>query len=229
MNINGVEKSIININKPKGWTSFDVVKKIRKITGLKKVGHGGTLDLFASGVLLILLGKATKQMNEILKLPKEYLALLELGSETDTLDGTGKIIKTKDIPVLDAALIEDCLNKFTGEIKQKIPNYSAAKISGQRMYKLARTGKDMPAKFKWVTIYQTKLLSFSASQVYFQVNCSSGTYIRTLGADIAKCLGTVGFLQELTRTKIGKFELNNAIDIDNFSNKSLFFHQNECI
>lgn len=218
---------IATLNKPRDWSSFDVVKKVRAITRIRKVGHAGTLDPFATGVLLILIGKATKQMDNLLKLQKEYVALLRFGVETDTLDATGKIVKEESVPLLDVNMIRDAVKKFTGEIVQKVPDYSAAKIQGRRMYKLARQGKDVPPRFKKVNIKDIKIMSLRENELLFRVKCGSGTYIRTLGADIARYLGTVGYLQELTRTAIGEFTLEKATEVENFHKKWVELSANE--
>jgi len=210
---------IANINKPRNWTSFDVVKKIRKLTQIKKVGHAGTLDPFATGVLLILLGKATKQMNQFLQLPKKYCASLQLGFRTDTLDVTGKIVEEKPVPSLDEFNVRNVLETFRGKIRQRIPEFSAAKTNGQRFYDLARQGKKIPLRFKTVEIFDIDLLNFDSNIAEFEVLCSSGTYIRVLGSDIAEKLGTVGYLKDLTRTAIGEYNIDDAIEINEFQQK----------
>jgi tRNA pseudouridine55 synthase len=168
-------------------------------------------------------------MRKLLELPKEYVAELELGTETDTLDATGIIIKERSIPTLTTKILHESFKNFKGEITQRIPDYSAAKIGGQRMYKLARKGIKIPDKFKSIKIYQLNLISYTTTRVSFQVLCSYGTYIRTLGADIAKSLGTVGFLRTLTRTAIGNYKLEDSIEIHNFPNKWIDLHRNENI
>ncbi len=207
---------LVNINKPADWTSFDVVRKIRGITRIRKVGHAGTLDPFATGVLIVAIGKSTKVLTQLTELDKEYHARLLLGKTTDTLDPTGRETETREIPFFDIDSIESAFRKFTGVIQQRIPDYSAAKVDGRRLYSLARQGKEVPARFKMVTISEMELLAFSADNISFRVSCSRGTYIRTLGADIARELGTVGHLIELTRTKIGNFRLEDSMEIADF-------------
>lgn len=207
---------IVSINKPPGWTSFDVVRKIRNITRIKKVGHAGTLDPFASGVLLICLGRATKQIQRFMQMPKEYRAELELGTATDTLDVTGKISETQPVKPLTEETLKQAINGFIGEIEQRIPNYSAAKVKGQRLYKLARQGKEVPVRYKRVHIYRMELLRYREPVVEFSVLCSRGTYVRTLGADLAQKLGTVGFLRSLTRTRIGDYTIEQSMTIPDF-------------
>ena len=220
---------IANINKPADWTSFDVVKKIRGITRIKKIGHAGTLDPFAEGVLLICAGKATKQVSQLMNLPKEYLATLTLGTSTETLDKTGKIIEERPIKTLSLSQIDKALKHFIGEIKQRIPEYSASKIKGQRRYKLARKGKKIPESYKTVYIYDLKRDSFEQNKLRFKIKCSRGTYIRMLAYDIAVKLGTVGFLSELTRISIGDFNIGDSFTIPEFEKHWNQTHQNENI
>ncbi|MCB9069384.1 MAG: tRNA pseudouridine(55) synthase TruB [Calditrichae bacterium] len=208
--------AMLAIDKPVDWTSFDVVNKIRRITGIKKVGHAGTLDPFATGVLVICLGPATKQSGELMNLPKEYIAEIELGRETDTMDVTGKTILEKEVPELTQSSIEATFEALTGEVEQEVPAYSAAKIKGKRMYKLAREGKEMPQVFKKVTIEAIDLLDFSEKTIRIRVLCGRGTYIRTLGRDIARALNTAGFLKTLVRTRVGDFLIENAQSIEEF-------------
>ncbi|MEZ4747448.1 MAG: tRNA pseudouridine(55) synthase TruB [Calditrichia bacterium] len=208
--------AMLTIDKPVDWTSFDVVNKIRRITGIKKVGHAGTLDPFATGVLVICLGPATKQSGDLMNLPKEYIAEIELGRETDTMDVTGKTILEKEVPELTQSSIEATFEALTGEVEQEVPAYSAAKIKGKRMYKLAREGKEMPQVFKKVTIEAIDLLDFSEKTIRIRVLCGRGTYIRTLGRDIARALNTAGFLKTLVRTRVGDFRIENAQSIEEF-------------
>ena len=208
--------AMLAIDKPVDWTSFDVVNKIRRITGIKKVGHAGTLDPFATGVLVICLGPATKQSGDLMNLPKEYIAEIELGRETDTMDVTGKTILEKEVPELTQSSIEATFEALTGEVEQEVPAYSAAKIKGKRMYKLAREGKEMPQVFKKVTVEAIDLLDFSEKTIRIRVLCGRGTYIRTLGRDIARALNTAGFLKTLVRTRVGDFLIENAQSIEEF-------------
>ena len=220
---------IANIYKPVDWSSFDVVKKIRGITRIKKIGHAGTLDPFAEGVLLICAGKATKEVSRLMELPKEYNATMVLGISTDTLDKTGKVDLEKNIPPLSPKQIDDALVHFLGKIKQKIPDYSAAKIKGQRRYKLARKGKEIPVSYKSVQIYNLQRDSFQSNILQFRVKCSRGTYVRVLAYDIAKKLGTVGYLSDLTRTSIGDFAISESLTISEFEKQWKQTHRNEDI
>ena len=207
---------IINIDKPIGWTSFDVVKKVKKITKHKKVGHGGTLDPFASGVLIIGTELDTKKLTEITNSDKAYEAQLELGKTTNTLDTEGEIIRTKEIPEFDSEKIKSVLNKFLGKQKQKPPMYSAKKHNGVRLYKLARKNIEVERKDVDISIHNIELVDYNKNIVRFVVECSKGTYVRVLGKDIAKKLDTIGYLSALKRTKVGDFLISDSVSIDRF-------------
>ena len=210
---------IYNINKPIGWTSFDVVKKIRNITKLKKVGHGGTLDPFADGVLIIGVGKGTKLLTDIVNEKKSYNATLFLGEETDSLDNEGEIVKRKSVPKLNEDLVIKILNSFLGRYIQKPPMFSAKKVNGVRLYKLARKKIEVERDDQNCAIYDISLKGIENNIIEFAVTCSKGTYIRVLGSDIAKKIGTVGYLTKLTRTSIGKHSLSKSLTIKNFESK----------
>ena len=210
---------IYNINKPIGWTSFDVVKKIRNITKLKKVGHGGTLDPFADGVLIIGVGKGTKLLTDIVNEKKSYNATLFLGEETDSLDNEGEIVKRKSVPKLNEDLVIKILNSFLGRYIQKPPMFSAKKVNGVRLYKLARKKIEVERDDQNCAIYDISLRGIENNIIEFAVTCSKGTYIRVLGSDIAKKIGTVGYLTKLTRTSIGKHSLSKSLTIKNFESK----------
>ena len=210
---------IYNINKPIGWTSFDVVKKIRNITKLKKVGHGGTLDPFADGVLIIGVGKGTKLLTDIVNEKKSYNATLFLGEETDSLDKEGEIVKRKSVPKLNEDLVIKILNSFLGRYIQKPPMFSAKKVNGVRLYRLARKKIEVERDDQNCTIYDISLRGIESNVIEFAVTCSKGTYIRVLGSDIAKKIGTVGYLTKLTRTSIGKHSLSKSLTIKNFESK----------
>ena len=210
---------IYNINKPIGWTSFDVVKKIRNITKLKKVGHGGTLDPFADGVLIIGVGKGTKLLTDIVNEKKSYNATLFLGEETDSLDKEGEIVKRKSVPKLNEDLVIKILNSFLGRYIQKPPMFSAKKVNGVRLYRLARKKIEVERDDQNCTIYDISLKVIESNVIEFAVTCSKGTYIRVLGSDIAKKIGTVGYLTKLTRTSIGKHSLSKSLTIKNFESK----------
>ena len=207
---------IFNIIKPLGWSSFDVVKKIRGITRHKKVGHAGTLDPFATGVLIVGTQKDTKVLNEISSSFKVYDAILELGKLTDSLDIDGKIISEKNIPNLDSEKIELALKSFKGKSTQIPPMFSAKKVNGRRLYQLARKGISVKRNPNEIYIKRIKLLDYTKPCISFRVECSKGTYIRVLGKELAEKLSTVGFLKSLNRIQVGNYKLSNSISIERF-------------
>lgn len=207
---------IININKPEGWTSFDVVKKIRNITRVRKVGHAGTLDPFAVGVLLICTGKATKKVAELMGLEKEYLATIELGKTTDTHDITGAVVTQTESKIFELSELERVCNSFIGEIDQTPPMYSAVKIKGQRLYKMARRGESVERKPRKVMIRNIEIIEYQHPFLTVKVRCSRGTYIRALADDMGKKLNCGGCLNALTRTRIGSYKIENAYSMANF-------------
>ncbi len=207
---------ILNINKPVGWTSFDVVKKIRSITKEKKVGHGGTLDPFAEGVLIIATGKDTKTLSSYIDDKKEYEACLSLGILTDTYDREGKVIKRMKIPNLSEDRIENVLSSFIGEKYQTPPMYYAKKVNGKRLYELARKNITIERKPNKIEIFSIKLINFGDNVITFSVSCSKGTYIRVLGKEIAEELGTVGHIKTLIRTTVGNHNITDSKTIENF-------------
>ena len=215
---------IINIDKPIGWSSFDVVKKIKNITKHKKVGHGGTLDPFASGVLIIGTESDTKKLTGITNSDKAYEAQLELGKTTNTLDPEGEIVDTKQTPELDSDIIKSVLNNFLGKQKQKPPMYSAKKHKGVRLYKLARKNIEVERKDVDIFIHDIELVDFNKNVMRFVVECSKGTYVRVLGKDIAKKLDTIGYLSALKRTKVGDYLISDSLSIDGFQDKWKSIH-----
>ncbi len=207
---------ILNLYKPPGWTSFDVVKKIRGIIREKKVGHAGTLDPFAEGVLLIGTGKDTKVLSEISNQSKSYRATLTLGISTNTMDLTGIEEKSLPIPELSTNKILATLNSFLGEQNQLPPMYSAKKVNGERLYKLARKNIEVEREPVPININSISLESIELPDITFSVECSKGTYIRVLGADIAEKLGTVGHLTYLQRTGIGDHNVKDSQSLESF-------------
>jgi len=205
---------ILNVRKPVGWTSFDVIRFIKyRFKGLK-VGHAGTLDPFAEGVLLICIGKATKKVAELMNAEKEYAATIHLGVETDSLDLPGQIIKTFDVPLITENEITIIKEKFTGVIEQKPPAFSALKYNGKRAYHIARKGGEVNLKKRKVHIYKLDLTVKRENRITLNVICSKGTYIRALARDIASNLGTVGYVQTLIRKRIGSYLLNSSVEIN---------------
>ena len=207
--------AIINVWKPIGWTSFDVVKKIRGSVKPSKVGHAGTLDPFAEGVLVICIGSMTKKVESLMDHEKEYVATIQLGTETDTLDNEGKVIKEENITPLANKKIESLLNTFLGESDQIPPMYSALKVNGKRLYKLAREGKVIERKPRKITITEIELLENNKDTLKISVKCGRGTYIRVLASDIANAMNTVGFLKSLVRTQVGDFKQEDSIPVEN--------------
>ncbi len=212
--INKNSSGILIISKPAGITSHDVVDEVRKITGLRQVGHTGTLDPMATGVLIILVGPATKLSNQFLGLDKIYSAVIKLGYISDTYDKTGKIeeYNTKLIP--DEAEIKKILAKFTGVIDQVPPMFSAKKVQGKKLYELARQGKEIVREPKKITIYNLELKEYSYPLIKIVVECSTGTYIRSLAYDIGKELGTGAYLEELERLAVGDYNLEQAVNLE---------------
>ena len=207
---------IINIDKPIGWTSFDIVKKVKNITGHKKVGHGGTLDPFASGVLILGTENDTKNLSEIAKSNKSYHAELLLGEKTNTLDPEGEIIDEKPIPKLNERIILKIMKTFEGMSKQIPPMFSAKKHKGVRLYKLARKNIEIERSEINIEIDDISLINFFEDKITFNVSCSKGTYIRVLGSDIAEKLGTVGYLTNLRRTRVGNYFIKDSKNIEIF-------------
>ena len=205
--------SFILINKPSGMTSHDVVDRLRRITGIKKIGHAGTLDPFATGLLICGIGReATKRLDIFLKQDKEYIAQLKLGFVSDTYDRDGKIEELQgEEPSL--ASVKEVIGDFEGEIEQKPPMFSAKKIKGKKLYQLARKGIEIELKPHKVFIHEIDILNYNYPVLEIRVNCSSGTYIRSLANDIVKELGCGAYLQELCRTKIGNFTLTKAVKL----------------
>ena len=212
---------IINIDKPIGWTSFDVVKKVKNITKHKKVGHGGTLDPFASGVLVLGTEKDTKTLSSITNSDKSYIAELHLGKLTNTLDTEGDIIEEGIVPDLNEKKIIKVLGSFLGAQKQMPPMFSAKKYKGVRLYKLARKNIEVQRHEVDIIINDISLISLLSNKIIFNVDCSKGTYIRVLGSDIAKSLGTIGYLTNLKRTRVGDFLIEDSVSIDKFNESNL--------
>lgn len=209
-----IKAGFVNIIKPTGESSSNVVCKVKKILGIKRVGHLGTLDPAASGVLPVAFGKATKFFDYFLTKDKEYIADVKFGIETDTLDSFGQIIDKQE-KQLSMAEIQAVLGEFIGRIKQIPPKYSAIKIDGKKACDLAREGKEVEIKSREIDIFDLKLLSQLDDNLFrFKVHCSAGTYIRTLFSDIAKRLGTVSTTPVIIRTKSGSFNIENAITLN---------------
>lgn len=227
----------LNINKPAGLTSHDVVGEVRKIiknapTASAKVGHAGTLDPFATGVLLVLVGPANRLMEYVHLLPKTYQTEITLGATSDTDDLTGKITRAGKTPVVEKTRIQKILKGFVGNIKQAPPTYSAIKIKGKKAYEAARRGSPLKLPSRNITIHNISILSYKYPILELEVTCKSGTYIRSLARDIGTALHTGAYVSKLIRTAIGpvkqfsdqKFNIENSIQLNQLTNKNLLSH-----
>ena len=208
------DHGLILIAKPAGWTSHDVVAKVRSILGIQKVGHTGTLDPDATGVLPVCIGRATKLSQYLLLSDKEYRVTMKLGETTDTLDGSGKRTGGAGAVCLQEETLRSVLREFVGRVSQVPPMYSAVKIGGVPLYRMARRGIEVERKPREVEIREILLLNVDQERVTFDVVCSKGTYIRTLCADIGTRLGVGGHMYRLTRTRTGPFSVTDAISLE---------------
>lgn len=202
---------IINVYKEKGYTSHDVVAKLRGIAGQKKIGHTGTLDPDAEGVLPVCLGKATKVCELLTDKDKTYRAVLFLGQTTDTQDSSGTVLETSDVSNLNESQVTEAVQSFVGEYAQIPPMYSALKVGGKKLYELAREGKTVERKARNVMIHSIKILRVDLPRVEMEVSCSKGTYIRTLCHDIGEKLGVGGCMESLLRVQVGRFVLADSL------------------
>jgi len=209
---------VLAIWKPAGWTSHDVVAKCRRLLGMKRIGHAGTLDPMVTGVLPLCLGRSTRIVEYIQERPKAYEATIVLGVATDTEDMSGTIVEQSDSVTVTEAQVRQVLQSFIGDIPQVPPMYSAVKVDGKRLYELAREGKTLERKARTVTIHQIELLSMQLEQAHpqftFSVTCSKGTYIRTLCVDIGKALGVPAAMAALTRTMSGGLTRSHCVTLE---------------
>ena len=210
---------IVNIYKEKGYTSHDVVAVLRKVVGQKKIGHTGTLDPDATGVLPVCLGRATKVCELLTDHDKTYEALLLLGKTTDTQDISGQVLEERDPGDLTEEEVRSCIESFIGEYDQIPPMYSALKVNGKKLYELAREGKTVERKSRRVQIHGIRILEMNLPHVRMEVDCSKGTYIRTLCHDIGEKLQVGGCMEELERTKVGRFLKEDAVTLDEVRQK----------
>lgn len=212
--INFDNGELILMNKPIDWTSFDVVARIRSLFNIKKIGHAGTLDPKATGLLILCTGKMTKQISEFQDFVKEYKGVFEIGSVTKSFDSETEVYDKKEVTHITASMIEDACLKFIGIQKQIPPMFSAVKVNGRRLYKYARQGKNIVRNPRTVLIDKFDLDSFESPFVDFSVVCSKGTYIRSLVNDVGEILGCGAYLKTLTRTRIGPYLLRDAMNIE---------------
>ncbi len=210
------EGKVLLINKPLEWTSFDAVRKIRNLIRIKKVGHAGTLDPLATGLLIICTGKFTKRINEFMAQEKEYTGTFTLGAITPTYDLESEPQNFKPVEHLTAELIRETTKKFTGEIMQVPPAHSAIKVDGKRVYELARKGKEVKLEPRRLVISEFEIIKIEMPVIHFRVVCSTGTYIRSLANDFGEALGCGAYLSSLCRTRIGEFKLEDAMTIASF-------------
>ena len=206
---------IYNIYKPKDFSSFSVVKQVKRITH-EKVGHSGTLDPFADGVLVLGIGKSTKKLSDIIQYDKTYEGVIKLGEKTDTKDLTGTVISKEKVPNINGIDFEKISQSFLGIQMQETPMYSARKVNGVRLYKLARKNISVKRNPKQIEIKYLECTVIDSDTLQIKVECSSGTYIRVLAEDIAKKIGTIGHLIKLTRTTVGSFSLNDSLTVEKF-------------
>lgn len=206
-------RGVLLIDKPCGPTSFRIVQQIRRALKIKKVGHAGTLDPFASGLLVVCVSRqATKHIEILMDGDKEYLATIQLGTETSTLDPEGEITARHPVPPLDETKIKVILDQFTGNLLQVPPQFSAVKHKGKPLYKYARQGIEIKKEPRPITIHALELISYQPEQLQVRVVCSKGTYIRVLGADIGQALGCGGYLTALRRLRCGHLSVTDALD-----------------
>lgn len=212
---------LLNINKPTGWTSRDVVNRVQKLVRPAKAGHAGTLDPLATGVLVVAVGSATRLIEYVQAGRKKYRGTFLLGRVSDTEDVEGQVTLLDNPPIPTRAAIEHVLPQFIGELLQLPPQYSALKVQGQRAYDLARQGKVVELAPRPVTVYALSLVGYAYPEVVLGIECSSGTYVRSLGRDIAAALGTGAVMSGLVRTAIGPFPLSAACELDQLSPETI--------
>ena len=213
------EGQTLLIDKDLEWTSFDVVKKIKFLIKCKKVGHAGTLDPLATGLLVLCTGKNTKKINDIQNQNKEYTGEFTLGKTTPSHDLETEFIESNDLDGLTEEKINDLRKNFIGEQFQRPPRFSAVKVKGKRAYQFARKNENIEIKEKKINIHEFKISEINLPNISFMISCTKGTYIRSIARDFGKALGCGAVLTKLRRTKIGKFDVKDAFKIDDFVNK----------
>jgi tRNA pseudouridine55 synthase len=213
------EGQMLLIDKPLQWTSFDVVQKLRGILKIRKIGHAGTLDPLATGLLIVCTGKSTKKINEYMAQVKEYIGSITLGATTPTYDLESEPENFSSTDGITDVQLNTATHQFTGEILQVPPAHSAIKINGKRVYELARQGKEVKLEPRKVTVYEFVVTKVEMPIVYFRIACSTGTYIRSIAHDYGQALGCGAHLSSLRRTKIGDFNASDAIPLDTLQQK----------
>jgi len=206
---------IIVIDKPEGMTSHDVVSHVRRVIRMRRVGHAGTLDPMATGVLVILLGRATKLFNQFVTFDKSYRATLILGTKTTTADTQGKVIQQLPYQYVTESQVKNVFQQFLGETQQVPPMVSAIKVGGQRLYKLARQGIEVERAPRKIRISELNCIDFALPKVTFSLNCSKGTYVRKLAEDVGDVLGCGACICKIQRTKVGPFAVEQAVKLEN--------------
>jgi tRNA pseudouridine55 synthase len=209
---------VLLVDKPQGMTSHDIVARMRRVFRIKKIGHAGTLDPMATGLLLILVGKATKVSQFLMSMDKEYTGTVKLGEATDSQDADGEVVETKPVPELTQADVEKEMATFMGDQYQTPPMFSAKKVNGQKLYKLARQGKTIEREARVIHVSRYDILDFNLPEVSIIVGSSKGTYIRTLAHDLGERLGCGGHLCALRRTQVGKFRIEDANTLEEIEN-----------
>jgi tRNA pseudouridine55 synthase len=210
------EGKVILINKPLHWTSFDVVRKLRSLIQIKKIGHAGTLDPLATGLLIVCTGKFTKKINEFMAQEKEYTGSITLGAVTATYDLESEPEQPKDFSFVTNDMLQTATERFAGSIQQLPPMFSAIKKDGVALYELARRGEEVELKPRSIHIKSFEITAVELPVVHFKVICSTGTYIRSLANDYGAVLGCGGYLSSLCRTRIGEFKMEDAVDMEDF-------------
>jgi tRNA pseudouridine55 synthase len=208
---------VLLVDKPLGWTSFDVVNKLRYRLKMKKIGHAGTLDPLATGLLIICTGKMTKRIEEFMGLEKEYTGKFVLGQITPSYDLETEVSEAKDISALTSEIINHAVHPFIGKISQLPPMHSAIKIDGKRAYEFARQGKDVELKPREIEIKEFEITHIALPEVSFRIVCSKGTYIRSIARDFGNALGAGAYLSQLCRTRIGSHLLSNAVPLEDIN------------
>lgn len=207
-------QGIVVLDKPNGMTSHQVVQKVRRKFNIKRVGHAGTLDPMATGVLIMLLGKSTKLFDQFMQFDKAYHATLLLGTKTDTADTEGKTIEERDYRFVTVEDLENAFSQFRGTIEQLPPMYSAVRVNGKKLYEYARAGQTVKRTPRTVTVHRLTITEFKPPYVSFYMECSKGTYVRQIAEDVGEVLGCGACISQLQRTKIGDYSIEHAVTID---------------